>query len=259
MSAHWEEKQFTVQEGSQPSLYFDYYGFPLEMYKLTWPAPGAPALAGRVRSLLGEAGFKTGSDGGKRGYDHGVFVPMKLVVPNGDIPTMQLSLHASLDPEMHLRAGAALAPLREEGVLIVASGFATHNLGEFRSGSPGAAPLKWVKDFDGWLVDTVTRAAPEERVRRLMDPEESAPNGSYRKAHPREEHFIQLHVAVGAAAPEAVAAVVAGNASAAAAVAADGTATAVKGTPAAAHTHRSQQIYSQYIMGVASMACFLME
>lgn len=259
VSAHWEEPTFTVTESARPPLLFDYYGFPPETYKLTWPVPGSPPLAARVRSLLHAAGLPAGGDA-KRGLDHGVFVPLKLVVPDADLPVVQLSLHKSLDPALHLRLGAALAPLRREGVLVVASGFATHNLQDFFQGRPGAAPVSWLREFDAWLGDTVLRASPEERVRQLAAPEASAPGGTFRRAHPREEHFTPLQVAVGAAAPEAVARVLGGPG--AAGVAADGSSssTAESGGAAAAQQqqHESAQVFSQFVLGRASMACFLL-
>jgi aromatic ring-opening dioxygenase catalytic subunit (LigB family) len=266
VSAHWEEAAFTVQEAARPPLLFDYHGFPPETYKLTWPAPGAPALAARVKTLLADAGLPTDGDA-KRGYDHGVFVPLKLAVPDAGIPTMQLSLHRSLDRAMHLRLGAALAPLRREGVLIVGSGFATHNLQEFFTGTPGGGPVKWARDFDGWLGATMLRSDPEERVRRLVDAEASAPSGSFRRAHPREEHFTPLLVVTGAAVPEAVDAALgpakgrkggsAGKqpaaAGAEAAVAADGSTAA----PAPVK-HESHQIYEQVILGTGLLSSYLL-
>ncbi|RMF33446.1 MAG: dioxygenase, partial [Alphaproteobacteria bacterium] len=127
ISGHWEAPVFTVQTGPAPPLLFDYYGFPPETYELTWPAPGDPALAARVRTLLEGAGFDTAGDA-TRGYDHGVFVPLKVAFPAADIPTVQLSLRADLDAAAHLAAGRALAPLREEGVLIIGSGNTYHNM-----------------------------------------------------------------------------------------------------------------------------------
>jgi len=121
ISAHWEAPVFTVQTNPAPPLLFDYYGFPQHTYKLTWPAPGNPALAARVRALLENAGFAVGEDP-LRGFDHGVFVPLKVAFPKAEIPTVQLSLRADLDPSAHLAAGRALAPLRDEGVLILGSG-----------------------------------------------------------------------------------------------------------------------------------------
>ncbi len=196
VSGHWEEPRFTVQRNPAPPLLFDYYGFPPETYRLTWPAPGDPALADRVRGLLEGAGLETAADPA-RGYDHGVFVPLKVAVPQADIPTVQLSLRADLDPQAHLAAGRALAPLRDEGVLILGSGNTYHNMQvmmrAMRGGGRGApAGL----DFDRWLVDAVERPDPAERD-RMLAAWEMAPGA--REANPREEHLMPLHVVAGAA------------------------------------------------------------
>ncbi len=127
ISAHWEEPQPTVMNGTAPPLLFDYYGFPPESYELTWPAPGEPALAARVQALLGAAGIPSAAND-KRGFDHGTFVPLKLAYPDAEIPTVQLSLKAGLDPREHLAIGRALAPLRDEGVFIIGSGMTYHNM-----------------------------------------------------------------------------------------------------------------------------------
>jgi aromatic ring-opening dioxygenase catalytic subunit (LigB family) len=189
VSAHWEETVPTVMTAEMPPMLYDYYGFPPESYQITWPAPGEPKVAGRVRELLGAAGFETAADA-RRGFDHGTFVPLKLAYPAADVPTLQLSLKRGLDPEEHLAIGRALAPLRDEGVFIVGSGMSYHNLQEF---GPRARPVSEV--FDAWLRETVTLGAAE-RDRRLAA-WSSAP--SARKAHPREEHLIPLMVAAGAA------------------------------------------------------------
>jgi aromatic ring-opening dioxygenase catalytic subunit (LigB family) len=131
ISGHWEAPVFTVGSGPAPELIFDYYGFPEETYRLRFDAPGSPQLAQRVRDLLDQAGLPAAEDP-QRGYDHGVFVPLKLVLPAADIPVVQLSLRADLDPAAHLAAGRALAPLRDEGVLIVGSGMSWHNMRGFR-------------------------------------------------------------------------------------------------------------------------------
>jgi aromatic ring-opening dioxygenase catalytic subunit (LigB family) len=143
-----------------------------------------------VQELLGAAGFQTATDA-QRGYDHGTFVPLKLTYPDADVPTVQLSLVQGLDPEVHLAMGRALAPLRDEGVLILGSGMSYHNLGELRSGGALGASVA----FDGWLKDAAT-ADPETRARRLGE-WASAP--SARRAHPREEHLLPLMVVAGAA------------------------------------------------------------
>jgi aromatic ring-opening dioxygenase catalytic subunit (LigB family) len=189
VSAHWEEPVFTVGAAARPELVYDYYGFPEHTYKLTWPAPGEPKLAARVAELLGQAGLPTNVSA-SRGFDHGVFVPLKLAFPEARIPVVTLSLAASLDPALHLAAGRALAPLRDEGVLIVASGMSFHNLrGYFQPETPERA-----RAFDAWLTRAVESPSPE-RTALLTDWRE-APFAAY--AHPREEHLIPLMVAAGA-------------------------------------------------------------
>ena len=134
ISAHWEEKRPTVLSGAAHPLLYDYYGFPESSYELKWPAAGAPDLAKRVAELLNNAGIASGFDA-KRGLDHGVFIPMLVAQPDASIPTTQLSLVAGLDPEAHIRMGAALAPLRDEGVFIIASGMSFHNMGALMGAS----------------------------------------------------------------------------------------------------------------------------
>ncbi|RMD90461.1 MAG: dioxygenase [Alphaproteobacteria bacterium] len=195
ISGHWEEPVFTVQTNPAPPLLFDYYGFPPHTYQLSWPAPGDPALAARVRALLGEAGFETDEDP-ERGFDHGVFVPLKVAFPQADIPTVQLSLRADLDPAAHLAAGRALEPLREEGVLIIGSGNSYHNMEVMMRAMRGGAPAEpRGGDFDRWLSEAVTHPDPEVRDRMLRE-WDKAPGA--REANPREEHLIPLHVAAGA-------------------------------------------------------------
>lgn len=194
VSGHWEEPRFTVHHGAAPPLLFDYYGFPDHTYHLRWDAPGAPALADRLAGLLGAAGFPTEAEAA-RGWDHGVFVPMKVAVPAADIPTVQLSLRADLDPAAHIAAGRALAPLRDEGVLIVGSGMSFHNM-RARDGSAAArADL-----FDAALVEAATDADPARRHARLAAWAD-LPEARY--AHPREEHLLPLMVAAGAGADDA--------------------------------------------------------
>jgi aromatic ring-opening dioxygenase catalytic subunit (LigB family) len=171
-------------------MLYDYYGFPPESYTITWPAPGSPSLAARVRALLGEAGIDTAADAA-RGYDHGTFVPLKLTYPEADIPAVQLSLREGLDPAEHVAIGRALEPLRDEGIFIVASGMTFHNLRAFRDPRAGAVS----EAFDAWLRESLVLApdARDERLARWT----SAP--AARAAHPREEHLIPLMVAAGAA------------------------------------------------------------
>jgi aromatic ring-opening dioxygenase catalytic subunit (LigB family) len=191
ISAHWEAPVPTVMTSARPPMLYDYYGFPPASYAITWPAPGNPALAERVRGLLGAGGFATAADPA-RGFDHGTFVPFKLTYPDADVPTVQLSLKAGLDPAEHLAMGRALAPLRDEGVLVLGSGMSFHNLRLFREprASRGIAEA-----FDAWLRESAV--LPEgERDRRLAA-WASAP--SARQAHPREEHLLPLLVVAGAA------------------------------------------------------------
>ena len=188
VSGHWEAPVFTVGSAPRPPLIFDYSGFPEETYRLTFDAPGSPALAARVRELLGAAGFPTAEDA-RRGYDHGVFVPLKLVTPKADIPVVQLSLRADLDPEAHLAAGRALAPLRDEGVLIVGSGMSWHNMRGF---SPAFTEKS--ERFDAWLGVAIADPATRDEALRHWP---QAPFA--REAHPREEHLAPLFVAAGAA------------------------------------------------------------
>ncbi|RJS23140.1 dioxygenase [Corallococcus sp. H22C18031201] len=189
ISAHWEESVPTVMSGAHPPMLYDYYGFPPESYEITWPAPGDPTLAARVRELLGKAGFQTAANA-ERGFDHGTFVPLKLAYPDAAMPTVQLSLKRGLDPAEHLAMGRALAPLRDEGVFIVGSGMTFHNLRAF---GPQASPV--AEAFDAWLRDAATRepTARDEHLKQWA----SAP--AARLAHPREEHLLPLMVIAGAA------------------------------------------------------------
>jgi aromatic ring-opening dioxygenase catalytic subunit (LigB family) len=188
VSGHWEEPVFTVGSGERPALIFDYYGFPEATYQLRFDAPGSPSVARRIRDLLGQAGLPAGEDA-QRGYDHGVFVPLKLVTPDADVPVVQLSLRADLDPDAHLAAGRALAPLRDEGVLIVGSGMSWHNMRGFSPAFTGKSEV-----FDTWLSRAMTDPTRREEAIRHWS---QAPYA--REAHPREEHLAPLFVAAGAA------------------------------------------------------------
>lgn len=192
VSAHWEAPVFTVNAQAAPGLLYDYSGFPAHTYELTWPAPGAPDLAARIRKLLGDAGIDS-AENHERGLDHGVFIPMKLALPDADVPVVQLSLRAGLDPAAHIALGRALAPLRDEGVLLIGSGMSFHNMQRFRRAG-GDVDVDSAR-FDAWLGETVVlpRAEREQRLTNWAD----APGG--RAAHPREEHLLPLHVVAGAA------------------------------------------------------------
>ena len=190
VSGHWEQSQPTVQTHPSPPMYYDYGGFPDFTYRIQYPAPGSPTVARRVTELLEAAGISSATDA-DRGFDHGVFAPLYVMYPDAEVPVLQLSIVDGYDPEAHLAVGRAIAPLRDEGVLIVASGLSYHNLREF--GGAGAEPSA---AFDAWLHDTLSETDPDERSRRLAD-WASAPGA--RRSHPREDHLIPLMVAVGAA------------------------------------------------------------
>jgi aromatic ring-opening dioxygenase catalytic subunit (LigB family) len=192
ISAHWECARATVQSAARHSLLFDYYGFPEHTYRLTYPVSGSPELAARVRALLAVAGIDSDEDR-ERGLDHGVFVPFKLIYPQAEIPMLQLSLQSGLDAAQHLRIGRALAPLRDQGVLIVGSGMSYHNLREIFT-QHSEAQL-WAQHFDDWLATAIT-AGEAERSRALALWAQ-APGA--RQCHPRSEHLLPLMVAAGAA------------------------------------------------------------
>lgn len=189
VSGHWETRGLALTAAERPPLVFDYYGFPPHTYALRYDVPGEPALAARAQQLLKAAGFATELDP-TRGLDHGVFVPLKVVFPEADIPVVELSLDAGLDAATHLAVGRALAPLRAEGVLVMGAGMSFHNLralGDPRLAAPSAG-------FDAWL--TAAACAPASERAELLSRWQQAP--AARLAHPREEHLLPLMVAAGA-------------------------------------------------------------
>lgn len=195
ISAHWEEKVATVTHGAQPSMIYDYYGFPSEAYEFRYAAPGAPELARNVAELLGGHGIESRLDN-ERGFDHGLYVPLMLMYPEADIPCIQVSLLDSLDSREHVRIGEALSGLAREGVLIIGSGFSFHNMRAFRE--PATPETKAMNaGFETWLIDTCSSQSISEpdRTERLVS-WEIAPHARY--CHPREEHLLPLHVCYGA-------------------------------------------------------------
>ncbi|MBV1698559.1 MAG: dioxygenase [Hyphomicrobiales bacterium] len=196
ISGHWEEDVVTIQNNPVPPLLYDYYGFPPSTYEIKFPAPGAPDVAARIAELLGAAGIAHKFDTA-RGFDHGVFIPLKVAFPKADIPIVQVSLLASMDPAAHVRIGQALAPLRDENILIVGSGMTYHNLRTLMANRRGRNGTDaGSQRFDDWLDNVLTKTGPAERIAALSAWSEAP---SAREAHPREEHLLPLHVAVGAA------------------------------------------------------------
>ena len=248
VSAHWEERAPTVMTAARPPMLYDYGGFPEFTYKLKWSAPGSPDLAARVRALLGAAGVASAEDA-TRGFDHGVFVPLMLSFPRADLPCVQLSLAASLDPALHLRIGAALAPLRREGVLIIGSGFLTHNMRGF--GAPFTKPYPWAVDFERLVDSALLEGEPSTRAARVAALEAANPK-LFRQAHPREEHFLPIVVA--AAAGLAPLPPLEGGAEAA--VSAAGAAGGEAAPVAAGKCGAVTKIYEQIVNGGGSLASY---
>ncbi len=187
LSAHWEAHPVAIGATETVPLVYDFYGFPERYYRIAYPSPGAPALAARVRDLLRASGTSFVDDP-KRGLDHGTYVPLMSMVPAADVPVLQVSL-PSLDPKELYALGRALAPLRNEGVLVAGSGFLTHNMKALAEGKTPA----WAEEFDAWTADILTR----RDVDALLDFKARSP--SARLAHPREEHFAPVIAAAGAA------------------------------------------------------------
>jgi aromatic ring-opening dioxygenase catalytic subunit (LigB family) len=190
ISGNWEQPEFSVTGSPHPPLIYDYNGFPPYTYHLRYDAPGAPALAKQISGLLGHAAFPARFDA-ERGFDHGVFIPFKVIYPKAEIPIVQLSLKTGLDPRVHIEVGRALQSLRKQGVLIVGSGMSYHNLRGF-----GAQFGPASDEFDAWLTAAVCAPDAETRNQKLGQ-WNTAPHA--RLAHPREEHLLPLMVASGAA------------------------------------------------------------
>lgn len=184
-SAHWETEAPAVSGAVAPETIHDFYGFPEALYRLRYPASGSPALAGRVAELIEGAEIDEG-----QGLDHGAWNPLLLAYPHADIPVAQLSIQVAKGPAWHLDLGRRLAPLRDEGVLILASGGAVHNLRQFQIDN--RTPADWAIAFDSWLGERI-EAGDEDA---LVDYRRLRPEG--RMAHPRDEHFLPLFVAMGA-------------------------------------------------------------
>ncbi len=196
ISAHWENDVATVTAGAQPRLIYDYSGFPPESYAIEYPCPGAPALAQQVHRALTEHGVTARLDAG-RGFDHGLFVPLKLMYPEADIPCVQLSLLHSLDAADHLAMGRALRHVAWDNLLVIGSGFSFHNMRAFHQADFNNADVKNAA-FDAWLNAVVSDGTISEAVReqQLLNWDGAA---HARFCHPREEHLLPLHVCYAAA------------------------------------------------------------
>lgn len=211
LSAHWESDPISITSSPNPALLFDYYGFPPETYEYEYPAPGDPDLAKRIHELLTKQGLSSKLDE-KRGFDHGVFVPLMVMYPLANIPVVQVSLEASLDSKKNMEIGRALSPLRNDNILILGSGYSFHNMEAFFHTTKES--VKGSNDFNEWLKDTILPPkenefeswSPEEQIEQFdkrmkaLEHWDSAPGA--RLSHPREEHLIPL-LMVAAAAGEA--------------------------------------------------------
>ena len=189
VSAHWTTPEPRVTMHPQPPTMYDFNGFPEELYSLVYPAAGDPVLANRILSLLKRQGI-AGENDVSRGFDHGAWAPLMLMYPEADIPVVQLSIQPNKGPEYHLVLGTALQPLRDEGVLLVASGSATHNLRDYFGRKIDSAQPEYVREFGEWLKHAVT----EGDKRELIDYVHYGPNAM--KNHPTPEHFLPLFVAM---------------------------------------------------------------
>lgn len=195
ISAHWERLRPAVNAPAIHETIYDFGGFPAELYEIQYPAPGSADLANRVASLLSSGGLPTDIDT-RRGLDHGAWAPLSVAWPDADIPVVQLSVQTRLGPEHHYRLGQLLAPLREEGVLIIGSGSFTHDLASFRTsgGRIDAPEPEWVHAFAEWMIS----ALKDRRIDDLMNYRTRAPEAAHN--HPTEEHLLPLYVALGAGA-----------------------------------------------------------
>jgi 4,5-DOPA dioxygenase extradiol len=197
-SAHWETQVPMLTGNPKPETIHDFGGFPEALYKLRYDAPGSPELAAKAVALLKSAGITAGIDG-CRGLDHGAWVPLRFMFPAADIPVVQLSVQTELGPAHHLRLGRALESLPDEGVLVIGSGHTTHNLRDWMGNRRRHEPLRYAQEFAEWLQERLAARDTDA----LVAYREQAPDAV--RAHPSEEHFLPLFVALGAAGADAAA------------------------------------------------------
>ena len=193
-SAHWETQLPMLTGSDKPDTIHDFYNFPEPLYRLRYPAPGAPDVAKRAQGLLKDAGFSAAIDG-CRGLDHGAWSPLLHMYPQADIPVAQISVQPELGPQHHVNLGQAVRALADEGVLIIGSGHMTHNLRDWSRGQ--GAPAPYAREFQAWVLDKLK----EKDVASLVDYRSRSPHGV--RAHPTDEHFLPLFFALGAASEKA--------------------------------------------------------
>lgn len=196
ISAHWEEDAIGIASGESPGIIYDYYGFPEESYSISYPCPGSPGLAKKLGQLYKDSGMSVKLND-KRGFDHGLFVPLKIMYPDADIPCVQVSLKNNLDPEDHIQLGRVLQKIKEKDILIIGSGFSFHNMRAFFAQETDET-RQANESFESWLAETCCskKITESERFSRLVQ-WQAAPGARY--CHPREEHLLPLHVCYGAA------------------------------------------------------------
>jgi 4,5-DOPA dioxygenase extradiol len=189
-SAHWETNLPMLTGSAKPETIHDFSNFPEPLYRLRYPSPGAPDVAQRAQALLKDAGFTAGIDG-CRGLDHGAWAPLLYAYPAADVPVVQISVQPALGPRHHVQLGRALKPLLNENILIIGSGHMTHNLRDWMRGN--GTPQPYAKEFSDWVQQKLN----EKDVEALVDYRARNPNGV--RAHPTDEHFLPLFIALGAA------------------------------------------------------------
>lgn len=194
ISAHWEASPISITHAARPALIYDYYGFPPESYQLQYPAAGQPLLAETLLKAMQTAGLSAKLDE-QRGFDHGLFVPLKILYPDADIPCVQVSLQQDLDPETHIQLGQALANAVDADTLIIGSGFSFHNMRAFFA-TETQDSQNMNTAFEDWLIETCTDTMPEQQRRQRLQHWAQTPYARY--CHPREEHLLPLHVCYGA-------------------------------------------------------------
>jgi 4,5-DOPA dioxygenase extradiol len=194
-SAHWESDPIQITSSIKPKMLFDYHGFPPESYKYEYPAPGSPELAQKIQNLLHTNGLKSELND-KRGYDHGVFIPLMVMYPDADIPVVAVSLHSSLSADTNIQIGKALAPLRKENILLLGSGYTYHNMQGFFH--PSSSTYAASSAFNTWLKETITSNSSDRLVK--LQNWDKAPGA--RECHPREEHLIPLLMIAATASPD---------------------------------------------------------